>query len=307
MAELTTNTVVADEFRNNDRYLKDSFGNITGSLQHYVLQVSAKDILTVMRGVALAELEEQHSINNKVSQILVDGRAVQRRSINDAKRNIKLRFGNPRLVMEAVNHAYRLLQTVTRLQSPPQNSVVARRNFYLYLDGRNIGLMPSAVIKLASPDAIKQDSVVRIVGPLVPYGRRLFWNPVGASQKMQFKTFKSAKSLGGRRFAKIDGTPKTHPNFRPFSKSYLKKLTGRRGAANHPQLIAALNSGKAVGRIENAGQIVKRMLKMNSRFRSLHISDGWIEYAPAIGWSKKRDPRVPSISVQMAKRGAVNI
>ena len=61
------------------------------------------------------------------------------------------------------------------------------------------------------------------------------------------------------------------------------------------------------GRIENVGQMVKRIISRHPRFKGLHFTDGWIEYGPAIGWSKLADPRVPAVGVMFARKGNTNM
>jgi len=160
--------------------------------------------------------------------------------------------------------------------------------------------------KVAMPGVLTQDSTLRIVGPLVNYGRKLFWNPVGASKTMLVRRVASKRSLGGVRFLPMRDQSATSPRFRALSKSTLRKKMNAKGKPSQ-QMIAQFLGKNPPGRSENAGQIIKRIMKNNAKFRGLHMADGWVEYAPAAAWSKLNDPRVPSFSIQMAKRGAVNI
>lgn len=296
--------ILVQELRQNDRSLVDTQGNITGTLEKYILEVTPKDILTVMRAVALQELDGQQAIGNKPSQIIVDNVSVGKRGINEAKRYIKMRFMDVEQLIRAATEAFRAVSTVTRIQMPARDSIVARRNFHLFVGTKDCGLLPSAISYL-SPATLDQDSIVRIVGPIVPYGRKLFWNPVGTAPKMKFRQRTSGRT-GRTSILKMSGASRFSPKFQPYASSTVKKLMRGKGA--NAQKIRALVGGNHIpGRTENAGKIVKRIMRSRSQYRGLHFGDGWVSYAPAIGWSKLRDPRVPAISIQFSRKGATNI
>jgi hypothetical protein len=297
-------TIVADEFRKNDRALTNGAGQIIGSMERYVLSVLPKDISATIRAIALTELKEQVSINNPPSNILVDGMPMQRHGIDRAQRRVRIRFQDTANLIKAVDEIYKLLQQVVRIQQPAKNSIVARKNFYLWLNGVNLGLMPQALAKISYPGVLTQDSVVRVVGPLVPYARKLFWNPVGASAKMEFYRTKSKRS--GVRFLPKRGASAFAPRFRPYAPRTLRR---KANATDSPaaSLASMLSGATPPGRIENVGQIVKRIISRNPQFRGLHFTDGWVEYPPAAGWSKLRDPRVPAFGVMFSKKGALNM
>lgn len=298
------NAVIAEAFRKDDRGLVNAQGHIVGTLERYVLQVGPRNVLSVMRAVALMELREQQSLGNKPSQIIVDNRPVGERSINDAKRHIKLRFMDVEQLIKAVTEVYRVLLSVTRIQMPAKDAIVARKNFHLFIEGKDVGLLPTAIAKLSTAN-LTQDSVVRVVGPLVPYGRKLFWNPVGTSPRMQFRRYQSTRRQSIT-YRKRVGATNTEPNFKPYSPSTVKKLM-RGNSAAAARVRAMVGGGTPPGRTENSGQIAKRILRASTQFRGLHFSDGWVNWPAAMSWSKLKDPRVPSISVQFSKRGATNI
>lgn len=296
--------VLVEELRKNDRQVTNSQGHITGTLESYILTVLPKDVLAVMRAVALDELDQQQQIGNKPSQIIVDNVSVAKRGIDEAKRHIKMRFGDIDLLIEAAKEAFRIVTSVTRIQMPARDGIVARRSFHLFIDGRDAGLLPGAISRL-NANTVTQDTVIRIVGPLVPYARKLFWNPVGTARVMKFRQ-RSNRGRGTMRYLNMPGASKFAPKFKPYAPSTVKKLM--RGTSVQAAKIRALVGSKTPpGRTENAGLIAKRILRAQASYRSLYFSDGWINYEPARGWSKLNDPRVPSISIQFSKRGATNI
>ena len=299
--EEETKRIVAEQITRNSRPYTSQGGVIEGRLDKFVLQVLPQDLLTTIRAVAVDELQMQERLyQNRPSQIIVDNQPVTRRGIWSAMRRVRIRFQDTKMLIAAIEEAYRILQQVTRLQSPPKNSIVARQNFYLWLNGVNLGLMPQAVSKIRYEGVLTDESVVRIVGPLVDYGRKLFWNPVGASSKMSFYRTKSKKN--GVRFLPLKGSSIFSPRFKPYANRTLRR---KANATSTPALTLAkmLAGDIPPGRVENTGQIVKRIMARNPAYRGLHFSDGWVEHAPAIGWSKLRDPRVPAFGVMFSKRG----
>lgn len=273
---------------------------IASRLDTYVLKVLPQDLLVVLRQVAQDELDGQVTAGNLPSQILVDGRSVGRRQIIEAKRSVSLRFADTKSLMAAVRDTYNTLQRVTRVQSPPKNSIVARQNFHLYLDGKPVGLMPAALMKIKEAD-LTIKSVLRIVGPLVNYGRKVYWMPIGRSKIMNLR---QTVSLAGREIFHYDSI--LSPRFKPYRQRTIRKLANAQPgdkAANLRRLLA-----NRPGSVEGAGQIVKRVMRKDRRYTGIHFSDGWINYAPAKQWGKNsRDARVPSISIQMARKGQVQI
>lgn len=287
--------------RQQVRFFGHSTEKIAIRLDQYVLKVLPEDLLTVLRGVAAQELNAQIDIGNNPSQVLVDGRAVGTRSIYEAKRAVSMRFADTTMLLTAISEAYELLRKVTRLQSPPKNNVVARDNFHLYLNGNPLGLLPSALSRL-TPGSLDTKSVLRVVGPLVPYGRKLFWRPIGRSSGTM--AFNAKVTRTGRAIHTYGSD--LDPQFRPLRMRTLRRLANAAAgdkAANLRNLVA-----RNPGSVEGTNQIVRRVLTRDRRFKALHISDGWISYPPAKSWGKNsRDDRVPSISIQMARRGAVRV
>jgi len=269
-------------------------------LDAYVLKVLPQDLLAVLRGVAQQELDGQITAGNMPSQILVDGRSVGRRQIYQATRSVSLRFADTRMLMDATREAFNTLLRVTRIQSPPKNSIVARQNFWLYFNGSPVGLMPMAISKIR-PEDLNADSVLRVVGPLVNYGRKLYWRPIGRSQVMNFR---STTSLSGREIFRYSSP--LSPRFKPYRMRTIRRLAN--GLPGNPADNLRNFLANRPGTVEGTGQIVKRVLRKDRRFAAIHFSDGWITYPPAKQWGKNsKDARVPSISVQMARKGRVSI
>lgn len=302
MAEEESDRIVAQEIRAEDRKYTNASGELTMTIEKYILAVLPENIQTAIRSIALYEINGQMNIGNNPSQILVDNMSGSKREIAQAKRRVNAKFQDTTNLLEAVKEIYALLQQITRIQNPAQNDIVARDNFYLFLNGVNLGLMPMALTKIAYPGMLTADSIVRVVGPLVNYGRKLFWNPVGASSTMNYYRTKSKRS--GVRFMVPKGSSLFYPRFRA-SKIKILRRKANRGSAPALALQAMLSGKTPPGRIENVGQMVKRIITKYPQFRGLHFTDGWLEYAPAIGWSKLRDPRVPAFGVMFAKKGKI--
>lgn len=305
--------IVAEEMRKDDKQFVNSSGQITTTIERYIVSVLPENISSAIRAIALNELAQQQAINNDPSQILVDNTTGAKREIMTAKRRVQIRFQDTENLLRAVRDLYAMMQKITRLQSPPKNAIIARNNFYLYLHGGgagsggggvNLGLLPAALTKIAFPGVLTFDSVVRVVGPLVNYGRKLFWNPVGTSSKMSYYRVGSKRS--GVRFLVPKGASLFYPRFKPYRDKTLRRKANRTGDAAQA-LRNALAGNTPPGRSENAGQIAKRIISRDPSYRGLHFTDGWIEYGPAIGWSKLRDPRVPAVGVMFTRKGKLNM
>jgi hypothetical protein len=273
---------------------------ITERLDEYILKVLPQDLLTTLRGVAMQELDAQITSGNLPSQILVDNRSVARRGIVDATRSVSMRFADVSTLMTGIRAAYDTLLRITRVQSPPKNAVIARKHFWLYLNGAAVGLMPGALNRLEA-SRLDTKSVLRIVGPLVPYGRKLFWTPIGRSKSMSIV---ASISPAGRETMHYE--TKYSPRFKPLRMRTLRRAANAAGGDPAANLSTMLRGRP--GTVENAGQIAKRILRKDRRLAALYISDGWVTYPPAGSWgANSKNARVPSISVQMARRGGVQV
>ena len=273
---------------------------VTSRLDTYILKALPEDLLTVLRGVAMQELDGQITSGNLPSSIIVDGRSVAKRQILEARRSISMRFADVRSLMDAVKEAYQLLLRTTRIQSPPKNNIVARQHFWLYKSGVAIGRLPGALSKL-NPATLDSNSVLRIVGPLVNYGRKSYWNPIGRAKIMDFY---QTTSLAGRDI--LHYASNVDPRFKPYRMRTMRKIANGMGGDPAENLKRMLD--RRPGHVESVGQIVRRVMSRDRRFVGLHISDGWISYPPAGSWGKhSKDDRVPTISVQLSRKGRVSV
>lgn len=297
---MATNQYSAQGVTSSRTYGLES-GNVQVALDKYVMTVLLQDVLKVLRGVALEELNAQIRIGNNPSQVLVDGRSIGARSIQGAMRKVSMRFTDTRLLITAAKEIYEILQRITRIQSPAKNSIVARKNYYLWLNGRSLGSLPGALTQL-TPDALSMKSVLRVVGPLVPYGRKLYWRPIGRGKTLDL--VERTNTATGR--SKLVYGSKYEPRFKPYGLRSIKRLANQSRGDKAVRLKELLS--KRPGTAEGAGQIVKRIMRRNKAFASLYISDGWVNYAPAKSWGKRsKDAKVPSVSVQLARKGSVRV
>ena len=298
-------TILAHEFRKNDAITIGPTSRVH-NVERYVLQVLPLDLISTIRAVALKELWDQEKLHdNPASQVLVDNMPSSRRGIDRAMRRVVMRFADIRLIRQAVHEIYMLLQRITRLQSPAKNSIIARQHFHLFVGMRDYGLMPMALSKLTERIFTQDgpDTVVRVVGPLVPYGRKLFWNPVGASNKMSVRRYKSKRAVGGYRFLNPRGASMLSPQFKPYAPRTLRRKAN--ASADPAGMLTAMMGGAVPpGRAENTGQIIKRVMKRSASLnKGLHFTDGWVEYPASASWGKAGHIRVPAYGVMMSKKG----
>jgi hypothetical protein len=273
-------------------------GIIAGSISRYVVTVVPEALIDTLRAIASVELFEQVAANNEPSAIIVDGKDSRVGAIASAIKRVRFIFADIKLMIQCIREAYEILQNVTRLESPAKNEIVARQHYHVYVNRTNLGLAPGALSKLG-PATVNARSVIRLVGPLVNYGRRMYWKPVGGSKSGILQARQTARG------PRLTYANKYTPRWKPYSQKYLRRLV-REAYGPGQQAAEALGTLKGQkprpGRTEGTTKIARRLLRANQIYKQLYISDAWIEYPPAARWGKKsRDARVPTISIRIAR------
>jgi len=275
---------------------------IHGTIEKYIVKVAPEAVTDAVRAISAYEMTEQIQLDNPPSAVAVDNKDARIVDIPRAIHRVQMNFANVEMMILAAREAFDLLQRVTRLQSPAKNQIVARQNYMLKIGTAAYGLLPGAfsVLKASRLDS---RSVVRIVGPTVNYGRRMYWNPVGASRSTFLKAKESATG------PRLVYSNKYAPRWKPYSSKYLRRVVreaygpGKKAA----DALGRLQKSKPrPGRSEGTTQIVKRLLRARPEYKQLTITDAWISYPPAGRWGRSsRDDRVPTISIKL-KRGRGN-
>lgn len=280
-------------------------GTIKGELRSYVVDVLPEDMKKVLVQIVYEEINAQIDIGNPPSNILVDGRSAGNRGVERAQRRVVVNFADTARVIEAIKEAYGILQRVTRIESPAKNNIVARYRYYLWINGKNAGVLPNAFARLAST-TIEPTTVLRVVGPLVPYGRKIWWSPIGSSRKRGLLIKERTTYSSGR--VRMSYFDKYSPRFKPFRERTLRRMANQLPKGDQRAKMLARLQKQNPGYAEGVGRIVRRIMRANRYWSGLYISDGWVHFPPAKSWGKtSRDDRVPSVSVQMARKGATKL
>lgn len=155
-----------------DFFASDSVVTTTEDLDKICIQVGVEDLQRMLRAVAATAIQEQIGLGNPPTNIIVDNSG--QKAIDTAERRVQAFFTDTAQVRAAVYDAWERIQTLTRVASGQ-----AQFSYQLWFGDRPIGRSPAACeIYLDRLNDPKTD-YFRIVGPVVPYGRVLYWNPVG--------------------------------------------------------------------------------------------------------------------------------
>lgn len=150
---------------------------VTPNLEKFMTDVVPEDLTRTLQYVFLSELENQARLfGAKPTTVLVDG---GRGQLTGVKRRAQAFFSNRARVIAALTEAWDLLVRMTRVKSG-----AARRSYALYVNGQRFGERGdiARLVQATSPS-----DFVSIVGPGVPYGRKLYWRPLGTGKKIRKK------------------------------------------------------------------------------------------------------------------------
>lgn len=143
----------------------------TERIDKIILEVATEDLETVLRYVAAIEIQNQQNQNNPATSIIVDNRG--RKDIATAQRRVQAFFVNTDDILNAVNEAWAKVLSLTRVASGR-----AASSYQLWFKEQPIGSSPGAAgayIRQFNPAT----DYFRIVGPVLVYGRKIYWNPKG--------------------------------------------------------------------------------------------------------------------------------
>lgn len=138
----------------------------TDKLDKIILDCGERDLRFSIAAIFAREVEEQRALGNPPSNILVDNSASK--SLSAVRRRAHAHFVRIDDIRRAAEDALRLVALLTRYKTGR-----ARASIAVWRNDRPVSSVAAAVARFGA------DDVVRIVGPSVPYGRKLYWNPAG--------------------------------------------------------------------------------------------------------------------------------
>lgn len=179
------------------------------------------DISDAIAQITECEIKQQEAIGNNPTHITINGgKGPQRiRSVVSVGGKTKPSalvfktqtiFGDPKEMVDAARDAYILLRSLTRMSSLTRMKTgAAVQNYMFYVGrvgkdgpGKRIGKGFSGFSALKGVD-LDDRSTVSIIGPLTPYGRKLYWNPKGGKTKV--KRFPGTRAASRKLGVRITG------------------------------------------------------------------------------------------------------
>lgn len=158
---------------------------VTGSLEKIIYEVAEEDLQYVLRVVAAGAIQQQRDAGNPPTSILVDNRG--NRFIDTAQKRVQAFFANTDELGKAVTATWNAVISQTRVAS---GRAVA--SYQLWHNETNIGNLGALQGALKNFNPGKD--YFRIVGPVLIYGRKVYWNPAGVP-KFRKKIIARTRSL----------------------------------------------------------------------------------------------------------------
>lgn len=155
----------------------------TQRLDKIIYEVVEEDLQTVLRLVAAEAIDEQRLLGNPPTSLVVDNSGYK--SITTAEKRVQAFFGNVEDLRLAVREAWQLIQDRTRVASG-----AARSSYQVWFKEQRIGSSPGAIEPYLQNFNPATD-YFRIVGPVLVYGRKVYWNPLGAPRFTKRTAFKA--------------------------------------------------------------------------------------------------------------------
>lgn len=154
----------------------------TDSLDKMIIEVAAQDLLTTLRYVAAEAIGEQILIGNKPTSLVVDGRGGK--PIDQAERRVQAFFADTAIVYQAVLEAWQKTIELTKSRTGKGVST-----YQLWFREQFVGTSPEAARKYIEKFNPATD-YFRIVGPVIAYGRKLYWSPKGTPRFTKHTLFR---------------------------------------------------------------------------------------------------------------------
>lgn len=147
----------------------------TERLDKIVIEVGLDDLIQTLRYVGATAIQEQRTLGNPPTNILVDGRG--NAPIDGATKRIQAFFADKEQIRLAVYDAWKQIQGLTRVATG-----LASLSYELWYNEQPVGRTPAAVETYLDRFNPQKD-YFRIVGPVLVYGRKIYWRPKGAPGK----------------------------------------------------------------------------------------------------------------------------
>lgn len=162
--------------------------SVTERLDKSVYEVGLFDLVTAVRQTAAQVIQEQRDLGNPPTSLLVDGRSRKDGDTSLATKRVQAFFADKEALRKAVYEAWNRIQALTRVATGS-----AASSYQLWYNENKIGITPAAVeIYLERFNPAKD--YFRIVGPVVVYGRKVYWNPKGKPKLKKIRLLRTKTS-----------------------------------------------------------------------------------------------------------------
>lgn len=158
---------------------------VTDDLEKIVFSVGQDDLQSFLRAIASQAINEQIQLGNPITNLIVDGSGVK--AVAQAQKVILAYFTDTDTLRQAIYDGWRIAQSLTRVLSGR-----AQLSYQLWYNNTPIGSSPGAC-EIYLDRMVPSKDFFRIVGPLVVYGRKLYWNPATNGKKQKFTKRKIAQ------------------------------------------------------------------------------------------------------------------
>lgn len=187
---------------------------VTENLDKVFYEVIQEDMYKALQYTAAIAINEQLSIGNPLTSLLVDGRP--NRYIDTAQKRIRAFFFDGREVYKAFTDAVNLISTLV-----PRRSGRAAFSYEFWCNEKPVGKDLSRVE--AFTRTMGPQDYVRIVGPTLVYGRKVNYNP-GGIKRFSRRTVVRTKSFLVKK-VKVQGIMERVQNLigRRYSGLYVKE------------------------------------------------------------------------------------
>lgn len=155
---------------------------VTQRLEKTVLEVGVQDLEFIVSQLSAQLIQEQIDLGNPPTSIVVDGSG--RRDVRTAKKRVQAFFADKAAIRQAVYEAWNRILNLTRVRTGR-----AAGAYELWFNDKPVGRTPAAV-EMYLDRMVPGKDAFRIVGPVLVYGRKIYWNPKGKPKIKKITVFR---------------------------------------------------------------------------------------------------------------------
>ena len=182
------------------------------------------DLGYAVQVVTAQEIEQQRALGNDPTHLIVDNSGSK--PVSATKYRIQTFFADSKVAAQAAMAIYKELKKLTRV-----DTTLARSSFEIWAtqdtfkkgsEYRVFKHVPSVGLLEKLMSSLPEKGRIIVAGPMVPYGRKLYWNPAG--KKRQRQKYRKGFNADTKRIVrvKVPGQ-KINTNMRQLAMSRVKR------------------------------------------------------------------------------------